>query len=129
MADNRGVVYMGSGAVEVQPPGTPTVPRLDAERLQGVALGGQVLRLGGDAGVADLERGHAPNCVPFVGRSPAHITEPPLRHTPPWLGTDDPAQRDGCAGGGSACETRLRRERRRSRCRGFSTRRFRHPHG
>jgi site-specific recombinase XerC len=25
------------------------------------------------------------------------ITEPVLRHTPPWLGSDDPAQREGCA--------------------------------
>jgi hypothetical protein len=41
---------------------------LDAERLQGVALGGEVLRVGGDARVADLELGHTPKCVPFIGR-------------------------------------------------------------
>ena len=32
---------------------------LDAERLEAVALSGEILGVGGDAGVADLELGHA----------------------------------------------------------------------
>jgi hypothetical protein len=75
--------------------------RVDAERLQGVALGGQVLGIGGDAGVADLELGHARKCVPLGGRSPARSTEPPLRHTAGPLSAEVPAQGEGCAGRGS----------------------------
>jgi hypothetical protein len=52
---------------------------LDPEGLEAVALGGEVLGVGGDARVADQQSG-TPNSVPFVGRSPAHITEPVLRH-------------------------------------------------
>jgi hypothetical protein len=55
--------------------------RLDAEGGERVALGGEVLGVGGDAGVADLEFGRAPERVPFAGRSPVQVTEPPLRHT------------------------------------------------
>jgi hypothetical protein len=39
---------------------------LDAEGSEGVALGGEILGVGGDAGVTDLESGHSPKCVPFV---------------------------------------------------------------
>jgi hypothetical protein len=78
----------------------------DAEGSQGVALGGEVLGVGGDAGVADQEFGHALKCVPFVGRSPAHITEPPLRHTHPPRSAVVLAQGDGCAGGGSLLRRR-----------------------
>jgi hypothetical protein len=68
---------------------------LDAEGSEGVALGGEILGVGGDAGVTDLESGHAPKCVPFVGRSPAYITEPPLRHASPSLYAEVPGQASG----------------------------------
>jgi len=50
------------------------------------------------------------------------------------LGGTDRSPPSACSGRwvcrwGFACEKRLRRERGRFRCRGFSTRRFRHPHG
>jgi hypothetical protein len=70
-----GAAGPGEAVVDVDPLG------LDAERLERVALGGQVLGVRGDAGVADLESGHARKCVPYTGRSPAQITEPVLRHT------------------------------------------------
>jgi hypothetical protein len=78
---------------------------LNAARLEGVASGGEILRVGGDAGAPDLELGHIPDCVPFVGRSPARFTEPLLRHTPPPRGGEVAAQGDGCAGGGSRYAT------------------------
>jgi hypothetical protein len=42
--------------------------RLDAERLEAVALGGEVLGVGGDARVADQQFRHGSKCVPYVGR-------------------------------------------------------------
>ncbi len=42
----------GEAVIDVDPLG------FYAERLKRVALGGQVLRVGGDAGVADLQLGH-----------------------------------------------------------------------
>jgi hypothetical protein len=41
--------------------------RVDAERLEAVALGGESLGVGRDAGVADQQSGHATMCVPFAG--------------------------------------------------------------
>jgi hypothetical protein len=82
---------------------------LNAARPEGVALGGEVLRIGEDAGVVDLQSRHDPKYVPFVGRSPAHITEPPLRHTRRRVAGEVAAQRDGCAGGGSASGISVRR--------------------
>jgi hypothetical protein len=37
------------------------------------------------------------NRVSFDAPLPAHITEPVLRRTPPWLGSEVPAQRHACA--------------------------------
>ncbi len=74
---------------------------LNAEPGERVTLGGEVLLVGGDAGVADQQSRHDSKCVPYVGRSPAHITEPPLRHTPPPLGSEVPAQGNERVGGGS----------------------------
>jgi hypothetical protein len=51
---------------------------LDAEGVERVASGGEVLRIGGNAGGVDLQSRHDPKCVPFVGGSPTHITKPLL---------------------------------------------------
>jgi hypothetical protein len=50
------------------------------ERCEAVSLGGEVLSVGGDPGVADLESAHQ-DSVPVIPPSPAHITEPVLRDT------------------------------------------------
>lgn len=47
---------------------------VEADVASGELVGG-VSGVGGDAGVADEQFRHAPKCVPFVGRSPARITE------------------------------------------------------
>lgn len=49
-----------------------------AERLQAVALGGEVLLVGGDAGVADVQPG-VRRSMPYGPPSPRHVTEPGLR--------------------------------------------------
>lgn len=36
---------------------------IDAERRESVTLRGQVLLVGGDSGIADLQGGNAPQCV------------------------------------------------------------------
>jgi hypothetical protein len=42
--------------------------RVDAKRLEAVALGGEVLGVGRDARVADQQAGHTRESVPVVGR-------------------------------------------------------------
>ena len=65
-------VRAGEAVVDVDPLGR------HAERLQGVALRGEVLLVGGDARVADQQPGHTRKCVPYVGPSVlAVIATPP----------------------------------------------------
>jgi len=52
---------------------------LHAERLQAVALSGEVLLVGEDAGVADVQTGHRRGRMPYSPRSSRQITEPVLR--------------------------------------------------
>ncbi len=52
---------------------------LHAERLEPVALGGEILLVGGDAGVADVQAGHRGGSMPYSPRSSRQITEPVLR--------------------------------------------------
>jgi hypothetical protein len=52
-----------------------------ADYGEGVALGGEVLRLGGDARIADQQTGHDGKCVPYVGRFTGHFSERVLRDT------------------------------------------------
>ena len=75
-----------------------------AERLQAVALGGEVLRVGGDARVADQQPGHAAKCVPYVGRSPG-ISAGGSYGTAARAATLARRPPGGCPGGGSAYGT------------------------
>ncbi len=52
----------------------------DAEGVQAVALGGEVLSVGGDPGLADFQFGHRAQSVPLSPRSLDWLTEPVLRH-------------------------------------------------
>ena len=55
----------------------------DAERGEGVALSGEVLGVGGAAGVADQQSGHR-GSLPVMAPSPELFTEPGLRDTSYW---------------------------------------------
>jgi len=68
------------------------------ERGEGVTLCGEVLIIGGDAGVSDLERRYRPS-VPIGLPSPGLFTEPLLRHFVPWTSTKLAADRGGCRSG------------------------------
>ena len=72
-----GAVRAGEPVVDVDPFGS------DPERGEGLALGGQVLGVGGAPRIPDLELGHR-GSVPVVPPSPILFTEPGLRDTRPW---------------------------------------------
>jgi hypothetical protein len=76
----------------------------DTERGEGVTLCGEVLIIGGDAGVSDPERRHRPS-VPVGLPSPGLFTELVLRHSLSWTSTRVAAGDGGVPVGGSPHET------------------------
>jgi hypothetical protein len=72
--------YSGPAKPTTTPVGVVDVDAFsgDAECLQAVALGGEVLLIGGDAGVADVQAGHR-RSMPYGPRSSRRVTEPVLR--------------------------------------------------